>query len=145
MSAPGRERRAGPRRKRFSSLQGFTLLDANRALRALALDLASGSARLRDLNYRHGEARTALADAEPADLVVASYVIGEIGDADPDMVDGPARFRSAVRDRLDAVAIRIEQKRPVIVVAVLGAQPRGAVVLVTRVPAHPPELVDDVA
>ncbi len=66
----------------FSSLQGFTLLDANRALRALALDLASGSARLRDLNYRHGEARTALADAEPADLVVASYVIGEIGDAE---------------------------------------------------------------
>jgi ribosomal protein RSM22 (predicted rRNA methylase) len=66
----------------FSSLQGFALLDANRALRALALDLAAGCTRLRDLKYRHGEARTALAEAEPADLVVASYVIGEIGDAE---------------------------------------------------------------
>ncbi len=53
-----------------------------RALRALALDLVSGSARLRDMAYQHGEARAALADAEPADLVVASYMIGEIGSAE---------------------------------------------------------------
>jgi ribosomal protein RSM22 (predicted rRNA methylase) len=66
----------------FSSLQSFALLDANRALRALALDLAGGSTRLRDVNYRHGEARAMLADAEPADLVVASYMIGEIGEAE---------------------------------------------------------------
>jgi ribosomal protein RSM22 (predicted rRNA methylase) len=64
----------------FSSLQDFTLLDANPALRTLALDLAGGSARLRDINYRRGEARATLADAEAADLVVASYVIGEIKD-----------------------------------------------------------------
>src|ERR1700685_2638526 len=51
-----------------------SLLDANAALRALALDLASSSARLRDMAYRRGEARAALADAEPADLVVASYM-----------------------------------------------------------------------
>jgi ribosomal protein RSM22 (predicted rRNA methylase) len=51
-------------------------------LRALALDLVGGSARLRDLDYRHGEARAALADAEAADLVVASYMIGEIGEAE---------------------------------------------------------------
>ena len=31
----------------FPSLQAFALLDANSALRALALDLAAGSARLR--------------------------------------------------------------------------------------------------
>ena len=62
----------------FSSLRSFTLLDANAALRALALDLGRDSTRLRDMTYQHGEARAALADAEPADLVVASYMIGEI-------------------------------------------------------------------
>src|ERR1700692_4133836 len=35
----------------FSSLQDFSLVDANRALRALALDFAGGSVRLRDLDY----------------------------------------------------------------------------------------------
>jgi len=64
----------------FLSLQDFTLLDTNSALRALALDLASGSARLHGMTYARGEARAALADAEPADLVVASYVIGELDD-----------------------------------------------------------------
>jgi ribosomal protein RSM22 (predicted rRNA methylase) len=66
----------------FASLTDFTLLDANRALRALALDLAGGSTRLRDIDYQHGNARAALADAPAADLVVASYVIAEIGDAE---------------------------------------------------------------
>jgi ribosomal protein RSM22 (predicted rRNA methylase) len=66
----------------FASLESFTLLDANRALRALALDLAGGSMRLRDIDYRHGNARAALADAPAADLVVASYVIAEIGEAE---------------------------------------------------------------
>src|ERR1700716_171423 len=64
----------------FSSLKDFTLLDANRALRALALDFSSGSVRLRDMKYERGDARAALAHTEPADLVVASYMIGEIGD-----------------------------------------------------------------
>jgi ribosomal protein RSM22 (predicted rRNA methylase) len=66
----------------FASLRTFDLLDANSALRALALDLGRGSARLRDIRYRKGEARAALADAAPADLVVASYMIGELGDAE---------------------------------------------------------------
>ncbi len=66
----------------FSSLTDFTLLDANPALRELALNLMSNSARLRDLKYRQGEARAALADVDAADLVVASYMIGEIGDAE---------------------------------------------------------------
>ena len=64
----------------FPSLQSFALLDANSALRALALDLASGSARLHDIRYRQDEARAALAEAGPADLVTASYMIGEIGE-----------------------------------------------------------------
>src|SRR6266403_2683078 len=50
----------------FLSLQNFDLVDANTALRALALDLASNSARLRDMTYARGEARDALADAEAA-------------------------------------------------------------------------------
>ncbi len=66
----------------FSSLTAFTLLDANRALRALALDLGSGSTRLRGMTYRHGEARAELARAEAADLVVASYMIGEISESE---------------------------------------------------------------
>src|SRR6202035_826189 len=66
----------------FSSLHSFHLVDASRALRALALDLVGGSARLRDLDYLHGEARAALADAQTADLVVASYMIGETGETE---------------------------------------------------------------
>jgi ribosomal protein RSM22 (predicted rRNA methylase) len=62
----------------FASLQDFTLVDANAALRALALDLGRNSARLRDISYERGEARATLADAGDADLVVASYVIGEM-------------------------------------------------------------------
>jgi ribosomal protein RSM22 (predicted rRNA methylase) len=66
----------------FPSLQSFRSIDANSTLRALALDLGSRNARLRNLEYHHGEARAALAKAEPADLVVASYVIGEITDSE---------------------------------------------------------------
>jgi ribosomal protein RSM22 (predicted rRNA methylase) len=66
----------------FSSLTHFTLLDANSALRALALALCSGSARLCDMTYQRGEARAALTDAKAADLVIASYMIGELDDAE---------------------------------------------------------------
>ena len=66
----------------FPSLQRFTLLDANDALRALALGLVTESFRLRDVSYERGEARAALTRADTADLVVASYMIGEIGDAE---------------------------------------------------------------
>src|SRR6266576_2317659 len=41
----------------FASLKAFTLLDANDALRTLALDLAQGSTRLRGASYERGEAR----------------------------------------------------------------------------------------
>jgi len=65
----------------FSTLRSFALLDTNRALRALALELCRDSARLKTLTYHQGGA-AALAEAEPADLVVASYMIGEIGEAE---------------------------------------------------------------
>jgi ribosomal protein RSM22 (predicted rRNA methylase) len=82
----------------FPSLQTFTLVDANPALRVLALDLAGGSTRLRDLNYQRGDARAALANAEAADLVLASYVIGEIGEQEQEAL--AALMWSKTRDTL---------------------------------------------
>lgn len=66
----------------FPSLTSLALLDANSPLRALALDLGRDSTRLRKMTYQHGEARAALADIQAADLVIASYMIGEISDAE---------------------------------------------------------------
>jgi ribosomal protein RSM22 (predicted rRNA methylase) len=64
----------------YSSLTAFTLLDANPSLRALAFDLAQ--VREREWNYEIGEARALLAKAAPADLVVASYFVGELGESE---------------------------------------------------------------
>jgi ribosomal protein RSM22 (predicted rRNA methylase) len=64
----------------FASLKQFDLLDANPALRALALDLAQDDPRLSALNYAAGDARSKLTEAAPAELVIASYVINELGE-----------------------------------------------------------------
>jgi ribosomal protein RSM22 (predicted rRNA methylase) len=66
----------------FPSLRSFALLDTNDALSRLALGLAHDSARLADCRYLRGEALTSLAEASPADLVLASYVIGELSERD---------------------------------------------------------------
>jgi len=66
----------------FSSLKGLTLLDANGALRALAMGLAHGSTRLSVMTYESGEARAKLAGASDADLVIASYMVGEISEVE---------------------------------------------------------------
>jgi ribosomal protein RSM22 (predicted rRNA methylase) len=66
----------------FSSLAGFTLIDANIALRTLALDLFDKSTRLSGVRYLPGDARAALAATEAADLVVASYLVGEMNDSE---------------------------------------------------------------
>jgi ribosomal protein RSM22 (predicted rRNA methylase) len=66
----------------WPSLKHFTLLDANVALRELALGFAHDSTRLSEMDYRRGEARAALAEADAADVVIASYLIGELGDAE---------------------------------------------------------------
>ena len=68
--------------KAFASLTSFVLLDANNALRALALDLAQRSSRLGQMTYPRGDAATLLTSAEPADLVVASYVVGELDETE---------------------------------------------------------------
>ena len=62
----------------FPSLGSFALVDANSALRTLALDFVHDNPRLAGVQYSLREARAGLADAEAADLVVASYMIGEM-------------------------------------------------------------------
>jgi ribosomal protein RSM22 (predicted rRNA methylase) len=69
---------AGPGTATWAAAEAFSSLKVyaagcQHALRALALDIGRGSARLRDMTYQRGDARAALADAGPADLVVASY------------------------------------------------------------------------
>lgn len=64
----------------FASLADFTLVDANTALRKLALDLAEKSSRLSGIRYAHGNARAMLTNADAADLVLASYLVGEMGE-----------------------------------------------------------------
>ena len=79
MSAPGRERRLGRGRGVFVAAD-FTLLDANAPCVRWRWTLPRQSRSQHDL--LRGEARAALAAAEPADLVVASYMIGEIEDTE---------------------------------------------------------------
>ncbi|WP_257166019.1 small ribosomal subunit Rsm22 family protein [Bradyrhizobium sp. SRS-191] len=62
----------------FSSLASFHAIDANPALRTLALALADDTTRMHDLAYALGQARALLDRAESADLVIASYMIGEL-------------------------------------------------------------------
>jgi ribosomal protein RSM22 (predicted rRNA methylase) len=66
----------------FASIKSFVLLDANDALRALAIDLARGSSRLDRMTYHQGNAATLLAASGEADLVIAGYLIGELCDGE---------------------------------------------------------------
>jgi ribosomal protein RSM22 (predicted rRNA methylase) len=66
----------------FPSLADFTAIDANPALRTLALDLFGKSPRFSDVRYTRGDAHAALAGTEAADLVIASYLIGEMDEAE---------------------------------------------------------------
>jgi len=62
----------------FATLEQFSLLDANAALRMLALDLARENDHT--ISYTLGDAAATITDAAPADLVIASYVINELTD-----------------------------------------------------------------
>ena len=64
----------------FSSLQTFMLLDINAALQSLALELGREHTRLAAMTCRRDP--NALDEAEPADLVIASYLIGEVGEVE---------------------------------------------------------------
>ena len=62
----------------FSSLKAFMLLDINAALQKLALDLGREHSRLGAMTCRRDA--SALDEVEPADLVIASYLIGEVNE-----------------------------------------------------------------
>ena len=67
----------------FESLTSFSAIDENAALRALACDTVEDS-RLASMRYVQNDVLAGLAAMEGADLVIASYVINELGDADRD-------------------------------------------------------------
>ena len=81
---------AGPGTAAFAAVQAFEtlvdirLIDANAGLRKMALTLMSeaDNETLRrgadGQSYRHGNAVTLVAETQPADLVVVSYMAGEI-------------------------------------------------------------------
>ncbi|MDQ8730734.1 small ribosomal subunit Rsm22 family protein [Bradyrhizobium sp. LHD-71] len=62
----------------FSSLSDILLLDTNAALTELARTLVAGDARLSHAGVRLGDVRQSLANAPTSDLVIASYLIGEL-------------------------------------------------------------------
>jgi ribosomal protein RSM22 (predicted rRNA methylase) len=64
----------------FPSIGNFMLLDINAALQRLALELGREHPRLAAITCRRDP--NALDEAEPADLVVASYLIGEVSEAE---------------------------------------------------------------
>jgi ribosomal protein RSM22 (predicted rRNA methylase) len=85
---------SGPGTGAFAAVQAFEtindihLIDANASLRDLALSLMAeaDSEALRQVvhqqSYRQGDALVLLGEAQPADLVVASYAAGEIADGE---------------------------------------------------------------
>jgi ribosomal protein RSM22 (predicted rRNA methylase) len=64
----------------FASLQKFMLLDINAAWQTLALELAREHTRLGAMTCRRDP--DALDEVDPADLVIASYLIGEVSEAE---------------------------------------------------------------
>jgi ribosomal protein RSM22 (predicted rRNA methylase) len=80
----------------FSSLRNFTLLDINAALQTLALDLAREHTRLGAMTCRRDT--HALDEVEPADLVIASYLIGEVSESERRML--AERLWAKTRDTL---------------------------------------------
>jgi len=66
----------------FPSLDRFLLTDTNENLHALARQLLRSNERLRNNQYKLSSARAYLNGVDDADLVVASYVIGELADGE---------------------------------------------------------------
>ncbi len=115
----------------FPSLASFKAIDANPALRALALTLAVDAMPIRDLQSALGPARTLLDHAVASDLVIASYMIGELADSErPGLIDAlwartartllivepgtPAGYQRilAARDRLIAAGAQVAAPCP---------------------------------
>lgn len=92
----------------FPSIESFLLADSNEPLRTLGIELVRKQERLKRAEYRGGNAQAVLNGTEPADLVIASYIVGEI--------DGTAR---------DALAELIWQRTREVLVIVEPGTPDG--------------------
>jgi ribosomal protein RSM22 (predicted rRNA methylase) len=68
----------------FPTLSDIVLLDANPTLMDLARTLTAGHEPLAEAGFRVGPAHQLLANAPGADLVIASYVIGELAERERD-------------------------------------------------------------
>ena len=92
----------------FPGLGGIRLVDENPHLRELALRLlASGGENvLRDAVYREGAARQILPATEKADLVIASYFVGEVAS------DQLLNMANALWSRVNDTLIVIEPGTP---------------------------------
>jgi ribosomal protein RSM22 (predicted rRNA methylase) len=64
----------------FAALDQCLLLDANAALSALARTLIAGHPRLANAGFRLGNVQQLIGNAPDADLVVASYMVGELAE-----------------------------------------------------------------
>ncbi len=62
----------------YPTLQRVNLLDANTALRRLALTLSTEQMPNTSFDYQQADARSGIAAMQQADLVIASYMIGEL-------------------------------------------------------------------
>jgi ribosomal protein RSM22 (predicted rRNA methylase) len=83
----------------FSSLQRFMLLDINGVLQKLALDLSRAHPRLASMTCRRDAG--AIEEVEAADLDLASYLIGQVSDAERRTL--AERLWSKTRDTLVVV------------------------------------------
>jgi len=100
----------------FASLSEIVLLDANPVLMDLAKTLMANHERLADAGLRIGPASQLLANAPGADLVVASYVIGEFSD----------------RERPELASILWEQTRDTLLVVEPGTPAGYARIIALR-------------
>ena len=82
------------------------LLDANAALMELAKTLMAGNERLADAGFRIGQVSQLLANAPGADLVVASYLIGELDER------GRAELAAALWERTRDTLLVVEPGTP---------------------------------
>src|SRR5262249_17663632 len=94
--------------EQFAALEHIRLIDDNPHLRALALScLQAGNApALRNATYDHGDILTIARDGASADLVIASYVIGEPA------ADLLRRFADALWSATAAMLIVVEPGTP---------------------------------
>src|SRR5205085_8725215 len=83
--------------------------------------------------------------SERRDPLVEVARDGDVGNAEPEVVDDPVLSHRVVVHRLGAVPVRIEQEAAVVIRPVLRPGARLAVGLVTGLGADAPELVDVLA